>query len=72
MHDLVRGDGPALTIAATMQFQCSPEDLLSGLVETIYAMRNALFHGEVAPDVRVLACYEPAYRIVMQVLACVR
>ena len=72
MHDLVRGDGPALTIAATMQFQCSPEDLLSGLVETIYAMRNALFHGEVAPDARVLACYEPAYRIVMQFLACIR
>ena len=71
MCDLVQGDGPALTIV-TIQFQCSAEDLLSGLVETIYAMRNALLHGEVDPDVRVLACYEPAYRIVMQFLACVR
>ena len=70
MRDLVRGGGPVLTIA-TVQFQCSPEDLLSGLVETIYAMRNALFHGEVAPDARVLDCYEPAYRIVMQFLTCV-
>ena len=67
MCDLVRGDGPVLAIVA-MQFQCSAEDLLSGLVETIYAMRNALLHGEVDPDPRVLACYEPAYRIVRQFL----
>ena len=71
VRDLVRGNGPVLTIAA-MRFQCTAEDLLSGLVETIYAMRNALFHGEVTPDEKVLACYEPAYRIVMQFLSCVR
>ena len=70
-RNLVQGGGPALTIA-TMQFQCLPEDLLSGLVEIIYTMRNALLHGEVEPDAQVLACYEPAYRIVMQFLACVR
>ena len=68
-HD--QGDEPALTIGTT-QFQCSPDDLLSGLVETIYVMRNALFHGEVDPDAQVLACYEPAYQIVMQFLTCVR
>ena len=67
MCDLVQGDGPTLTIG-TMQFQCSREDLLSGLVEIIYAMRNALLHGEVDPDPKVLACYEPAYQIVMQFL----
>ena len=71
MCDLVHGGESVLTIA-TMQFQCSENDLLSGLVETIYAMRNALFHGEVDPDAQVLACYEPAYQIVMQFLACVR
>ena len=54
-----------MTIAA-MQFRCTAKDLLSGLVETIYAMRNALLHGEVDPDAQVLACYESAYRIVMQ------
>lgn len=71
MCDLVQGGGPELTIAS-MQFQCSREDLLAGLVETLYAMRNALLHGEVDPDPRVLACYEPAYRIVMQILAGIR
>ncbi len=70
MCDLVHGDGPELAIAA-MQFRCTTDDLLSGLVETIYAMRNTLLHGEVEPDPQVVACYEPAYRIVMQFLACI-
>lgn len=71
MRDLLRGGAGRLQIGA-MEFQCTPEELLSGLVETIYAMRNALLHGEVDPDPRVLACYEPAYRIVMMFLGCVR
>lgn len=71
MCDLVQGGGPALTVAA-MEFQCTAEDLLAGLVETIYVMRNALLHGEVDPDKEVLACYEPAYRIVMSFLGCIR
>ena len=71
MTDLVQGGGPALDIS-TMQFQCTAEDLLAGLVETLYAMRNALLHGEVDPDEQVLACYEPAYRIVMCLLERIR
>lgn len=70
MRDLLRGGALRLQVG-TMEFQCSAEELLSGLVETIYAMRNALLHGEVDPDPRVLACYEPAYRIVMTFLRCV-
>lgn len=68
MSDLVHGGGPQL-IASTMHFQCTPKDMLAGLVEVIYTMRNALLHGEVDPDPAVLACYEPAYRIVMGFLA---
>jgi hypothetical protein len=64
MMDLIQGGGPALNVS-TMQFQCTAENLLAGLVETLYAMRNALLHGEVEPDQQMLACYEPAYRIVM-------
>lgn len=71
MRDLLRGGADRLQVGA-MEFQCTPEELLSGLIETIYAMRNALLHGEVDPDPRVLACYEPAYRIVMMFLGCVR
>ncbi len=64
MRDLLRDGAPPMQIAA-VEFQCTPEDLLAGLIETIYAMRNALLHGEVEPDSSVLKCYEPAYRIVM-------
>ena len=71
MEDLVQGGGPVSLTVAAMQFQCTEEHLLFGLVEIIYAMRNALLHGEVDPNPEVLACYEPAYRIVMQFLACV-
>lgn len=63
MVDLVQGGGPQLQVS-TMHFQCTNEDLLAGLVETLYAMRNALLHGEVDPDEQVLACFEPAYKIV--------
>ena len=28
--------------------------------------------GEVDPDVKVLVCYEPAYRIVLKFLACIQ
>ena len=55
-----------------MEFRCTADNLLAGLIETIYAMRNALLHGEVDPDAQVLACYEPAYRNVMRFLACIR
>lgn len=71
MRDLLHDGAEQLQIGA-MEFQCTPANLLSGLIETIYAMRNALLHGEVDPDPRVLACYEPAYRIVMMFLGCVR
>ncbi|MBT0964163.1 hypothetical protein [Denitromonas iodatirespirans] len=71
MRDLLRGGNDRLHVGA-MEFRCTTEELLSGLIETIYAMRNALLHGEVDPDPRVLACYEPAYRIVMMFLHCAR
>ncbi len=71
MVDLVQGGGPQLQVS-TMHFQCTNEDLLAGLVETLYAMRNALLHGEVDPDEQVLACFEPAYRIVISFLESIR
>jgi len=71
MRDLLRDGTDRLQVGA-MEFRCTSQDLLSGMIETIYAMRNALLHGEVDPDPKVLSCYEPAYRIVMAFLRCVR
>src|SRR3546814_12992483 len=41
MTDLVQGNAPALDIS-TMRCQCTAEDLLAGLVETLATIRNAL------------------------------
>ena len=46
------------------EFKCSPDDLFSGIIETIYLMRCHLFHGEMVPSKGASACYEPAYRII--------
>jgi hypothetical protein len=70
MIDLVMGEGPDLPLGV-VTFRCTPAQLLAGLVETVYTMRNALLHGEVTPGPEVLAAYEPAYRIVMTFLGCV-
>ena len=69
-----KGTSPALTLA-TMQFKRAvKEDLLCGLVETIYAMRNALgFTAWYSPHAKVLM---PAMNqlsgSLMQFLNCIR
>lgn len=59
-------------IAGETEFRCTSQDLYFGLVEVIYALRNSLLHGELQPDERAFRTYEPAYRIVMRFLNCVR
>jgi hypothetical protein len=44
--------------------------MFAALIEVIYAMRNALLHGESQPHRQAFATYEPAYRIVMWFLGC--
>jgi len=71
MIDLLAGDANPILIGDA-QFRCAPVQLFGGLVEIIYAMRNALLHGEIQPSPEVLELYEPAYRIVMRFLDCIR
>lgn len=59
-------------VAGDLEFRCTSEELFFGLVEVIYALRNSLLHGELQPDERAFRTYEPAYRIVMRFLNCVR
>lgn len=67
MANLLGGSEQAIT-AGTTQFRCSCEDLFGGVIVTIYRMRNMLLHGELKPDPQALACYEPAYRLLRQML----
>ena len=71
MIDLTAAGGVELLIG-TIPFNCRAEQIFFGLIEVIYAMRNALLHGELQPDKQVLACYDPAYRIIMHFLDCLR
>ncbi|MDA1096883.1 MAG: hypothetical protein O3B84_06480 [Chloroflexi bacterium] len=47
-----------------VDIECPPPDLFAAVVEVVYLMRCALFHGELIPTKDAGACYEPAYRIV--------
>ena len=58
--------------AGDIEFRCSDEQLFAALIEIIYAMRNALLHGELQPHEQAFAAYEPAYRIVMKFMGALR
>ena len=69
--DLFVGDGRRI-VAGDIEFRCSDEQLFAALIEIIYAMRNALLHGELQPHEQAFAAYEPAYRAVMRFLESLR
>ena len=48
MTDLVSGSGGPIG-AGDVEFRCSDTQLFTGLIEIIYALRNALLHGELQP-----------------------
>jgi hypothetical protein len=58
--------------AADVEFRCTDQQLFEALIEVIYGLRNTLLHGELQPHEQAFAAYEPAYRIVMKFLTCVR
>ncbi len=47
-----------------------PAKVFSALVEVIYNLRNALFHGSITPNEQHNEIYEPAYHIVMRFVRC--
>lgn len=71
MIDLFDNGGERI-VAGDIEFQCSDQQLFSATIEIIYAMRNALLHGELQPHKQAFSTYEPAYRILMQFLHSLR
>jgi hypothetical protein len=69
--DLTAGIGAPI-VAGEIEFRCTNDQLFAGIIEVIYAMRNVLLHGELQPDVQAFEAYEPAYRILMRFLDCMR
>ena len=64
---LERSEQEAMQMGA-YSFYCTADDAFSGMLEIIYQMRCSLFHGELIPEKRAVACYEPAYWIVRSFL----
>lgn len=71
MTDLFSGRGDHI-LAGDVEFRCTDQQLFEALLEVIYGLRNTLLHGELQPNELAFAAYEPAYRIVMKFLSCVR
>ena len=52
------------------KFVPNPDKVFSALVDIIYSLRNALFHGSITPNEQHNEIYEPAYHIVMRLVRC--
>lgn len=65
--NLVEGEAEPIQ-AGSVVFRCSAEELFSGVITTVYDMRNCLLHGELSPNERALRCYEPAFWIIKDLL----
>jgi hypothetical protein len=69
--DLLAGTSDPI-VAGDIEFKCSDDALFSALIDVLYALRNALLHGELHPDGQAFQTYEHAYRIVTRFLECLR
>jgi hypothetical protein len=80
MHDAVaprkivsvlaaHGSSDVLKIGNT-DFVQEPAKVFSALVDIIYNLRNALFHGSITPNEQHNEIYEPAYHLVMRLVRC--
>lgn len=50
-------------IIGKFRFLNDKEKLAKGIIQILYLLRNALFHGEIIPDRETQNVYEPAYHI---------
>lgn len=66
---LAKHDEDAMQFGNT-RFVTSPDKVFSALVDVIYSLRNALFHGAITPNEQHNEIYEPAYLIVMRLVRC--
>lgn len=51
-------------------FVPEPPRVFSALVDILYGLRNALFHGSITPNQQHNEIYEPAYHLVMRLVRC--
>lgn len=64
------GHADVLPFGDNVSFINDPAKVFSAMVDVIYNLRNALFHGAITPNETNNAIYEPAYHIVMRCVRC--
>ena len=67
IHDLLASNTDHIQIG-TFQFINNENLIIRSLIETLYQLRNSLFHGEITPTPEVQKVYEPAYLILKRIL----
>lgn len=80
MHELIRprlvqsvlADSSERDVSLIEGIRFVPDEtkLFAALVEVIYGLRNALFHGAITPNEQHNEIYEPAYHLVMRMVKC--
>lgn len=55
---------------ANTSFVGDPYKVFKALIDVLYGVRNALFHGSITPNQQHNEIYEPAYHIVMRLVRC--
>jgi hypothetical protein len=67
---LARHDAAECLEFGNTRFIARPDKVFSALVDILYSLRNALFHGSITPNTQHNEIYEPAYHLVMRVVRC--
>lgn len=67
---LANHDADDALLFGSTRFVANSDKVFSALVDVIYSLRNALFHGAITPNEQHNEIYEPAYLIVMRLVRC--
>ena len=67
IHDLLHYGSNPLEIGS-FKFINNPNLIARAIIEVLYELRNALFHGEITPDLKTQRVYQPAYLILKSLI----
>ena len=67
VHNLLIPNDDSLKIGG-FQFINNPNLIARAIIETLYQLRNSLFHGEIPPNTDTQSVYQPAYLILKSII----
>ena len=67
IHDLLHYGSHPLEVGS-FKFINNPNLIARAIIEVLYELRNALFHGEITPDSKTQRIYQPAYLILKSII----